>query len=127
MLNIAEMVQLPAETIEQLTAQSKAKADSLAEARNVIADQFAGQKRISLDTVLRALDRQVADYRAGSDAAYWTPEGQAAARAAKEAEAKATTPTETPDATPEAQPETPAEVPAEAEKPVSATRGGRAR
>jgi hypothetical protein len=125
MLNIAEMVQLPAETIEQLTSQSKGKADSLAEARNVIADQFAGQKRISLDTVLRSLDRQVAEYRAGSDAAYWTPEGQAAARAAKEMEAasQGQVPTETPDAT-----ETPAETPApEADKPASATRGGRAR
>jgi hypothetical protein len=107
MLNIAEMVQLPAETIEQLTSQSKAKADSLSEARNVIADRFAGQKRISLDTVLRALDSQVADYRAGSDAAYWTPEG--ASQAA----------TQTPSAT-----ETPAETPApEADKPTG--RAGR--
>ena len=123
MLNIAEMVQLPEETIQQLTAQSKAKADSLAEARNVIADQFAGQKRISLDTVLRSLDRQVAEFRAGSDAAYWTPEGQAAARAAKEAEATSA-PATTDAGSTEAAPETPAEAPAE-EKPTRGRPGGR--
>lgn len=71
MLNAASMVELTEDQIEKLTESSAAKRDAYKEARNGIAERFADNKRVGLDTLLAYLDKAAEDYNKGTDPAYW--------------------------------------------------------
>jgi hypothetical protein len=123
MINVAGLIDLDENTVKALTEASTTKASALREARDFVAQRFAGQSRISYPTLLSALDSQVADYVAAGDASYWTVEGQEKLAAQKREAEKAATPepTPAPEATPDAGQPVVAETPAE-DKP---RRGGR--
>lgn len=79
MLDMTKLVDLSADQVKQLTEASAAKADAYREARVGIAARFDGQSRISLGTLLEYLDKAEADYREGSDPAYWQRKDEAPA------------------------------------------------
>jgi hypothetical protein len=72
MLDVRNLVPMDNDQAVKLAEASNAKALELKAAHDVIAERFAGQKRISLDTVLKALTDSIAEYTQGADPSYWT-------------------------------------------------------
>jgi hypothetical protein len=81
MLDVRSLVPMDEGQANKLAEASAAKASELKAAREVIASRFAGQKRISLDTVLKELDGSIAEYASGADPSYWTNPAPAPAQA----------------------------------------------
>lgn len=101
MLDVRNLVPMDSAQAVKLAEASNAKAQELKAAHDVIAERFAGQKRISLDTVLKALSDSIAEYTQGADPAYWTAPATVAAPEAPEGpvestEASVPDPAETP-------------------------------
>jgi hypothetical protein len=64
-------VQLPDETIRNLTEQAQTKAQSLAEAKRFLAEKFGNKNRVSVADVNRWLDWAIEDYNDASKPDYW--------------------------------------------------------
>jgi hypothetical protein len=56
----------------KLAEASAAKASELKAALAVIEARFAGNKRISFDTIVKVLGESIAEYTLGADPSYWT-------------------------------------------------------
>lgn len=68
------VVDLGDETVAKLTVACEAKASALREARETLVEKFGSKARVGTAEVLAWLDNDIADYEAGSQAAYWRGE-----------------------------------------------------
>jgi hypothetical protein len=67
-------VQLPDETIRDLTEQARTKAESLAEAKRFLTEKFGSKNRVGVADVQRWLDWAIEDYTDASKDSYWRGE-----------------------------------------------------
>jgi len=72
MIDARSLITMDSEQAVKLAQASEAKAKELEAAVEVIGSRFAGQKRISLDTVLNALKASAQEYREAATPEFWT-------------------------------------------------------
>jgi hypothetical protein len=94
MLDVRNLVPMDEAQANKLAEASAAKASELKAALAVIEARFAGNKRISFDTITKVLGESIAEYTLGADPSYWTNPAPVAVEAPVEPTVDAT-----PDAT----------------------------